>query len=260
MDLELKGRRALVTGASAGIGKAVAMSLAAEGCDIVLAARDGAKLTTAAQEIRDRTGVNVEIETVDLSRPEDQIRLAGHGDALDILVNNAGSNPAGRIDEISDELWRKSWDLKVFGYINLIRLIYPKFTERKNGVIINIIGNSGERMNDKYILGSSGNLALMGLTRALGGRSPDFGVRVVGLNPGLTATERAETLLRSWSESRFGTSERAQEVLADMDLPFGRMCKIEEIADVVAFLASPRAGYVSGTIVTVDGGAVNRNG
>jgi len=260
MDLYLKGERALVTGASAGIGKAVAMTLASEGCNIVLAARDQLRLATVAQEIHEGTGVDVETVSVDLSRAEDQARLAAHCDALDILINNAGSNPAGQISDISDEEWRKSWDLKVFGYINLIRLIYPKMAGRNNGVIINIIGNSGERMNDKYILGSSGNMALMGITRALGGRSPDVGVRVVGVNPGLTATERAKTLLCKWSESKFGTSERAEEVLADMDLPFGRMCKAEEIADVVAFLASPRAGYVSGTIVTVDGGAVNRNG
>jgi 3-oxoacyl-[acyl-carrier protein] reductase len=259
MDLDLGGKRALITGGSAGIGKAIADRLAAEGCELVLAARSAERLNAVAQEITKRTGAVVTPIISDLSQGPDQARLAEICEPIDILVNVAGSNPAGQIDEISDELWRQSWDLKVFGYINLIRLIYPKMKERRSGVIVNIIGNSGEKMNAQYILGSSGNLALMGLTRALGGRSPDFGVRVVGINPGLTNSERADTLLRGWSKIRFGTEERSEEVLAGMDLPFGRMCNVNEIADLAAFLASPRAGYISGTIVTSDGGASNRN-
>ncbi len=129
---------------------------------------------------------------------------------------------------------------------------------RGDGVIVNIIGAAGERMNASYILGSSGNVALMGLTKALGATAPDVGVRVVGVNPGLTATERAQQMLRTWSEQKFGTSERTDEVLAEMNLPFGRMGEPTEVADLVTFLASPRAGYISGTIVTIDGGAVNR--
>jgi len=122
------------------------------------------------------------------------------------------------------------------------------------------VGNSGERMNSMYILGSSGNAGLMALTRALGGRSPDFGVRVLGVNPGLTATDRATTMLRNWSEQRYGTPDRWEEFLAEMNLPFGRMGEASEVANVIAFMASPRAAYVSGTIVTVDGGAANRTG
>jgi 3-oxoacyl-[acyl-carrier protein] reductase len=260
MDLELKGKRAAITGASSGIGRAVAEVLAKEGCDLVLAARNEAKLQAAAEALRSAHGAAVEVVPGDLSRSVDQQRLAERAGEIDILVNNAGANPGGQIDEISEEVWRASWDLKVFGYINLIRAVYPTMKARGTGVIVNVIGNSGERMNARYILGSSGNVALMGLTRALGGRSPDFGVRVVGVNPGLTATERADFLLRGWSEGKFGTPDRTTEVLAEMDLPFGRMCKPSEIADVVSFLASARAGYISGTIVTVDGGSSNRNG
>lgn len=259
MDLLLKGRRALVTGASAGIGLAVATVLAEEGCSVVMAARDEARLSAAAAKIRAEHGVLIETVPADLSLPDDQTRLAAAAGDVDILVNNAGSNPGGEITAISDEVWRKSWDLKVYGYINLIRQIYPRMKARRDGVIVNVIGNSGERMNAKYILGSSGNIALMGLTQALGGRSPDFGVRVVGLNPGITRTDRATFLLKGWSESRFGTADRTDEVLADMDIPFGRMAEPREIADAVAFLASPRAAYVSGTILTVDGGATHRN-
>ncbi|MBM3573680.1 MAG: SDR family NAD(P)-dependent oxidoreductase [Alphaproteobacteria bacterium] len=259
MDLGLRGKRALVTGASKGIGKAVAEVLAAEGCDLELAARGTDALAEVARAITGRTNVRVRTHAADLSRSEDQQRLAEAVGDVDILVNNAGSNPAGEIDEISDQTWRASWDLKVFGYINLTRLVYQRMKARKAGAIVNVIGSSGERMNARYILGSSGNLALMGLTRALGARSPDFGVRVVGVNPGLTATDRAKFLLRGWSENKYGTPDRGADVLKDMNLPFGRMGEPSEVADLVAFLASPRAAYITGTIVTIDGGGANRS-
>jgi NAD(P)-dependent dehydrogenase (short-subunit alcohol dehydrogenase family) len=259
MDLGLANKRALVTGASKGIGRAVAEALAHEGCHVDLAARDGERLETVAQAIRTSYPVEVRSFPVDLARPHDQEMLAQSCGGDDILVNNAGSNPPGEIDAIEEDLWRAAWELKVFGYINMTREFYRRMKARGSGVIVNVIGNSGERMNARYILGSTGNIALMGMTRALGGRSPDFGVRVVGVNPGLTNTERAKRMLKGWSADAHGTPERWQEVMADMNLPFGRMGEASEVAAVVAFLASERASYVSGTIVTVDGGATNRN-
>jgi len=259
MDLGLANKRALVTGASKGIGRAVAEALAQEGCHVDLAARDAAALAEVARVIRAKHGVDVRTFSADLARPQDQQALAQSCGDDDILVNNAGSNPPGEIDAIEQDVWRASWELKVFGYINMTREFYRRMKSRGSGVIVNVIGNSGERMNAGYILGSTGNIALMGMTRALGGRAPDFGVRVVGVNPGLTNTERAERMLKGWSTNAHGTPERWQEVMADMNLPFGRMGEASEVAAVVAFLASERASYVSGTIVTVDGGATHRN-
>lgn len=259
MDLQLKDKRALITGASKGIGRAVAEVLSQEGCHLVLVARTGGDLETVADEIRARAQVNVEICAADLSSSSDQQRVANDFRDVDIVVNNAGSNPAGEIEQVDEATWREAWDLKVFGYINLCRAFCGAMKERGHGVIVNVIGTGGERMNAAYILGASGNIALMGLTRALGGRSPDYGVRVVGVNPGLTLTERGETILRKWTEIKYGTPERTDDFLAEMNLPFGRMGTPEEVADAVAFLASPRASYISGTVVTVDGGAVNRN-
>lgn len=258
MDLGLRDKRALVTGASRGIGRAVADSLAAEGCHLALVARDAEVLQAAADEIRAKANVNVETCSADLSTSDGQQTVVTAFPDVDLVINNAGSNPAGEIDQIDEETWRDSWDLKVFGYINLCRAYFANMKVRGDGVIVNIIGAAGERMNASYILGSSGNVALMGLTKALGARAPDVGVRVVGVNPGLTATERAQQMLRTWSEQKFGTSERTDEVLAEMNLPFGRMGEPGEVADLVTFLASPRAAYISGTIVTIDGGAVNR--
>ncbi|HXQ67825.1 MAG TPA: short-chain dehydrogenase/reductase [Alphaproteobacteria bacterium] len=259
MDLELRGQRALITGASKGIGRAIAETMAEEGCHLELAARDEAALLRLADELRRRHGIEARAHRADLKNSEEQQRLVAAAGAIDILINNAGSNPPGGIEEVGEELWRESWDLKVFGYINIIRLCFAAMRERGHGVIINVIGMAGERANARYVLGSAGNAGLMGLTRALGGRSSDFGIRVVGVNPGLIATERATTMLRGWSQSAYGTPERWREFQESMDLPFGRMGEPREVADVVAFLASPRSSYVSGTIVTVDGGSVNRS-
>ncbi len=259
MDLELKGRRALITGASKGIGLAAAEILVSEGCHVVLAARDPERLDRAADKVRAAGTASVETIAADLGNPDDQAALAERFGDVDILVNNAGSNPPGEIDDIPEEVWRRSWDLKVFGYINMTRAFYARMKTRRQGVIVNVIGNSGERMQSRYILGSSGNSALMSLTRALGARSPDHGVRVVGVNPGLTATDRAQFMLEGWSRDAYGTPDRWQDFIEKLDLPFGRMGEAKEVADVIAFLASPRASYVSGTIVTVDGGASNRN-
>ncbi len=259
MDLCLRGKSALITGASKGIGQAVAEVLAAEGCDVILAARNAAALEAAGADIRSKANVRVTAVVADLSKAEDQDRLAREFASVDILVNNAGSNPPGEIDEISDEVWRNSWNLKMFGYINMTRHFYRHMKARRSGVIVNVIGNSGERMQSSYILGSTGNVGLMGMTRALGARSPDFNVRVVAVNPGLIATDRAHMMLRSYSQAAHGTPDRWEEMLKRMDLPFGRMGEVREVADTVAFLASPRAGYISGTVVTIDAGAANRH-
>jgi NAD(P)-dependent dehydrogenase (short-subunit alcohol dehydrogenase family) len=259
MDLRLSRKTAALTGASKGIGRATAEAFAAEGCDLVLGARDGLELEKVAAAIESEHKVEVRCCAVDLSKPEDQQRFLQAAGDVDILVNCAGSNPAGRISDVTEEVWRKSWDLKVFGYINLTRSFYEMMRKRGCGVIVNIIGNSAERMNDRYILGSSGNLALVGLTKALGSASPDDGIRVVGVHPGLTATGRIDDLLRGWSTQKYGTPDRAQEVMTEMDLPFGRAGKASEIADAVVFLASPRAAYISGTVLTVDGGAACRH-
>lgn len=261
MDIQLAGRRALVTGASKGIGRAVAQSLAAEGCAVDIAGRTAAALEEVADGIRaDVKGADVRVHAADLSRPEDQQRLVEACLDADILINNAGAAAAGSLDETGAADWHDSWALKVFGYINLSRDFYRTMKARGDGVIVNVIGYAGERLNARYIIGTTANAALMAFTRSVGSQSPDFGVRVVGVNPGYTATDRAEDQLRTFAEKKFGTPERWRDIEAEMNLPFGRMARPEEIADMVTFLASPRASYMSGSIVTVDGGAANRNG
>lgn len=257
MDLELAGRTALITGASKGIGFATAWRFAQEGCHVHLAARTAADLEQAAGRLRAAFAVKVETHPCDLSLDAVVEALARECGDIDILVNNAGAIPQGDLVSLDNATWRKAWDLKVFGYVNLTRAIYARMRERRAGVIVNVIGSAGERPTAGYIAGTAGNASLMAFSRALGGESVDHGVRVIGLNPGTIETERARTRLQQRAQAQLGDPARWPELVKNA--PMGRLGRPEEIADVVAFLVSPRASYVSGTIVTVDGGRASRN-
>jgi NAD(P)-dependent dehydrogenase (short-subunit alcohol dehydrogenase family) len=248
MDLHLLGKRALITGASKGIGFATALLLAEEGCDLILVSRDPKSLAQAAESAREKRKVSVEIISADLSSEVEVKRVADKVGVLDVLVNNAGAIPAGNLLGLEDARWRAAWDLKVFGYIGLTRALYAKLKDR-GGVVVNVIGAAGERFDPNYLAGSTGNAALMAFTRALGAAATPDGMRVVGINPGPVATGRIETLLRARAKREFGEETRWQEFYKGM--AFGRPAKPEEIAAAVAFLASPRSGYTTGTILTI---------
>lgn len=253
MDLNLKGRTALVTGASRGIGYAVARLLAAEGCNLHLASRSAGDLDAAKKKILAESKVAVTCHAADLGVTENATKLAKECSGVDILVNNAGAIPQGTITEMDDKKIRDSWELKLFGYINVTREIYGAMCGRKRGVIVNIIGNAGHRPSAGYIAGAIANAGLMAMTKALGAESPEHGVRVVGVNPVGTATERAEVRLRERAQKELKDPERWRELVKNN--PFGRMTTPEEIANMVVFLASDRASYMSGQVVIVDGGS-----
>lgn len=252
MDLQISGKRALVTGGNKGIGKAVAEVLAAEGCDLVLVARDALALEETAQAIRGKNQVNVETIAADLSSNDAVASAAGKVGAVDILINNAGAIPPGTLAEVDDATWRKAWDLKVYGFISMCREIYPAMAARKSGVIINIIGHAGESHPPGYIAGAAGNAALMGFTKALAHGAHGDGIRVVGINPGAILTERAIMLARTKAETQFGDAARWPDL--HKSLPFGRAGLPEEVAHTAAFFASPLSSYTSGTILTINGG------
>ncbi len=252
MDMRLAGATVLITGASKGIGAAAAEAFAAEGCDLHLAARDGQAMETMAARLRADHGVAVTVHAMDLAAPGGMEALAEAAGDVDVLVNNAGDIPAGPIEALETEDWRRGFELKVFGYVGLTRAVYLKMKARGSGVIINDIGNSGENWDYNYVAGSTGNAALMAFTRAVGGQSMDHGVRVLAVNPGPIATERMTKLMKRRAVDLHGEEGRWTEFLADY--PGGRMGKPEEIADLMVFLASPRAGYISGAVFTVDGG------
>ena len=253
MDLHLAGKRALITGGSKGIGRATAEILAEEGVDVVLVARDPVALAEAAAAVRVRRQVQVQTISADLSSDAEVRRVAAEAGAIDILVNNAGAIPPGNLLQVDNDRWRAAWDLKVFGFIALCRAVYPAMAAHKSGVIVNVIGAAGETFPAGYIAGATGNAALMAFTRALGHASQKDGVRVVGINPGATETARQEMLLRHRAKENLGDAERWRDLMAPM--PFGRMGLAAEIGAAVAFLASARSGYTTGTILTIDGGA-----
>jgi len=257
MDLNLAGRTALITGGSRGIGFAVAKRLASEGVVLHLAARSAEQLEKSADELRKSAPVAVTTYALDLSQSVERQKLIDRCAGIDILVNNAGNIPSGTIEEMDDKAWRSAWELKLFGFIDLTRAHFARMKEKRNGVIINIIGAAGERPDYTYIAGSTANAALMAMTRALGGVSPDFNLRVLGINPGAVATERTIEQSKRNALRRYGDASRWQERYKAM--PFGRPQTPDQIGALVTFLVSDLAGYITGTIVTADGGVVARS-
>ena len=204
-----------------------------------------------AERLRAAHQVNVITHTMDLRKSDDLHRLAHETAGIDILVNDAGDIPGGSLEKIDEGTWRHAWELKVFGYINLTRLVHADMKARNNGVIVNIIGAAGERFTYDYITGSTGNAALMAFTKSLGGKSLHYGVRVVGINPGPVATDRHVNLMKTRARNELGDENRYSELTKD--LPLGRAANPREIADMAAFLASDRSAYTSGVIITIDG-------
>src|SRR6267142_2135581 len=208
MDLNLEGKRVLVTGGSKGIGRACAEAFAAEGASVRIASRNppaGATLVSKA---------------IDLSQRGAADTLADWAGELDILVNNAGAIPGGDLLKVDEETWRRSWDLKVFGYISLTRAVYAAMKKKGGGVIVNILGNAGEKLNAAYVAGSTANAGLMAFTRAMGGVSHADGIRVLGINPGPVATDRLLSLYRQMAQTKLGDPERYEELFKEMS--FGR--------------------------------------
>jgi 3-oxoacyl-[acyl-carrier protein] reductase len=257
MDLKLTGKTVLITGGSKGIGFACAMAFASEGCTVHLASRTKESLEAARDKIRARHNVPVEIHSADFSKGDTAravVEAVGHAD---ILVNNAGAIPRGDLFAMTEPKWREAWDLKVFGYVNATRAMLDKMYARKKGVVVNVIGLAGESHNYDYVAGTMGNAGLMAFTRAVGSKSVDHGVRVVAINPPATRTDRMTTLMRHQAQQQLGDPERWPELTKHM--PFGRAAEPEEVADLAVFLASDRASYISGVVMTLDGGQAARH-
>jgi NAD(P)-dependent dehydrogenase (short-subunit alcohol dehydrogenase family) len=252
MDLELAGKTVLITGGSKGIGLAVGKGFAAEGCDLHLTARTEEDLRAAKGIIEQAHGVKVQIHPLDLASPGAAENLRQAAGEVDILINNAGAIPGGDVLSIDESRWREAWDLKVFGYINMTRLYLDLMTARGDGVIVNITGTAGENPDSNYVAGCAGNASLMAFSKAVGGTSIDRGVRVLAVNPGPVETDRITALLKTWAEAEFGDRERWRELTKKW--PQGRAAKAEECADLVVFAASARASYISGVVLTIDGG------
>jgi 3-oxoacyl-[acyl-carrier protein] reductase len=258
MDLNLKRKNVLISGASKGIGLACAKEFAAEGCNLHLVSRTEEDLLTAKSQINAISNVDITLYPLDLSQSSNIDKLAQKCTEIDILVNNAGAIPAGNIESIDEQRWREAWDLKVFGYINMTRRFYPLIKNNGGGVIMNVIGLAGVRVDRNYIAGSAGNASIIGFTNAMGAHALDEGMRVLGVCPGAVQTERITTMLKSRAKEEKGDEDRWQDYFSGM--PLSRPALVEEVADVVVFLCSDRASWLTGTTINLDGGVANRGG
>ena len=252
MDFQLHDKVAIVTGASKGIGRAIAQTLAGEGMRLVVAARSRARLEELALSI----GNGCLVQAVDLTDPDAPARIVAetigtHG-RLDVLVNNAGSTKRGDFLTLSEGDWTDGFGLKFYGAMRLSRTAWPHL-QASSGSIVNIVGIGGRTGQAEFAIGGAVNAALLNLTKVLADRGVKDGVRVNAINPGGIATDRLQTRLRAFAaERQLDLSEAEQE----MARAFGvaRFGQPEEIARLVAFLASPLAAFCQGTIVDADGG------
>jgi 3-oxoacyl-[acyl-carrier protein] reductase len=252
MNLELDQQQVIVTGGSKGIGLAIALNFAREGAKPVLVSRQRSNLDAALAAFAKEGLPAPAIAEIDLSQPGSDRALFNLFPAADILVNNAGAIPGGSIHDIAEDAWRASWELKLFSYINLTRLYLGAMESRGRGVICNIIGMAGAAPRYEYICGSAANGALISFTQGIGAGSVRKGVRVFGINPSPTRSDRIEGVLRQQAVSKLGDASRWLEMT--QKLPFGRLAEPDEIARLAVHCSSPVCSYLSGTVLHVDGG------
>jgi 3-oxoacyl-[acyl-carrier protein] reductase len=256
MDLALRGKTAVVTGGSLGIGRAVALELAQEGVAVAILARDATRLTEAASDIARRSNghcVAVPADLADAAQLDAAMARARELlGPVDILVNNAGATPMGRIGDTPDETWMKSINLKLMGYMRCARLLTPAMRARRWGRVINVIGRSGHQPRPNYIAGSTVNAALLAFTHALAAECAPDNVLVTGINPGPIATPRWDQLLAGGAAGS-GRDPQQENAAAIATIGLGRLGTAEECAALVTFLCSDRAGFIAGTNIAIDG-------
>lgn len=256
-DDSLGGKVAVVTGANRGIGRAIALRLAAKGAAVVLGARDTGKLDEAAQVIEAAGGMAAPF-AVDLRDPDGPVRLVEFArermGGLDILVNNAGDTKFGPFLDLTDADFESGFGLKYYAALRASRAAWPLLAARK-GVIVNIVGIGGRVPGPEFAIGASVNAAVMALTKSLAAFGVDQGVRVCAVNPGSVATDRLNSSVAAWAE-KSGTTPEAMVDKLIADQKVLRLGKPEDIAAIVAFLASPAASWITGSLIDVDGGAV----
>jgi len=259
MKFELEGKKAVITGGSRGIGRACAEVLAEEGCDVLLAARDPAKLTEAADAIRRKHQRRVETCAADLSTLAGVDAMAktarDFGDGrIDILVNNAGATKRGDFLKLTDDDFVAGFALKFFGYVRATRALWPMLMAAK-GTIVNVIGAGGRNASADFTIGGSVNAALFNFTKAMADRGLHDGVRVNALNPGLIRTERWENFLKAQSlETGKPVEALRAEALALLTKTSRGVGEAVDVARAVAFLASSASRHIHGALIDIDGG------
>lgn len=256
MDLQLKDKIAVVSGASKGIGRAVARELAAQGCDVVLVARTQSLLDEAVSQIKQESGRNAIAVAVDLREPLAVTKVAdtikGKYDKLDILVNNAGATKRGDFFQLTEADWSSGFGLKFLGAVRMTRAAWPHL-KTSHGAMVNIVGIGSRVASAEFTIGGSVNSALINFTQAMADRGRTDGVRVNAINPGHIATDRLEGRIRLAMERLKADRETAiGHILAEQGIR--RFGQPHEIGWLAAYLVSPLAEFIHGTIVDIDGG------
>lgn len=253
MDLELSGKAVLVTGGSKGIGLACARAFLAEGARVAICSR--------SRENLDRAMAGLPLAAAfeaDLADPTAAAALVDAAEAalgpLDILVNSAGAARQTPAPELTPRHWHEAMEAKFFTTLNVVDPMVKRMAERGRGVIVNIIGIGGKVPSPVHLAGGAANAALMLATAGLGAAYASKGVRVVGVSPGLTETERVARRLQAEANLQDITVEEARK-RSLARIPLGRLAAPEEIAQTVVYLASPRASYITGTTLPMDGAA-----
>jgi len=252
MDLELDGQRVLITGGSKGIGLACAKAFAAEGARVALCSRSQDNLQRALEVLPD--ALTFQADLTDPGAAADLVEaVEWRLGPVDVLVNSAGAARRTPPAELTPQAWRAGMDAKFFSYIHVIDPMVKRMAQRGRGVIVNVIGSGGKVAAPVHLPGGAANAALMLATAGLGAAYAPMGVRVVGVNPGLTETGRvAERMLAEARLAGIPLEEaKARSVAA---LPLGRLASPMEVAQAVVFLACARAGYITGTTLAMDGG------
>jgi NAD(P)-dependent dehydrogenase (short-subunit alcohol dehydrogenase family) len=257
MDLAMTGKKAIVTGASEGIGKAITRSLAREGVDVAICARRMEPLQKTADEIAKETGRKVIAITADLTKAADAEAFIKKAHAalgkIDILVNNAGSAPGGVIEHLNEDDWASALQLKFMGYVRCMKHVLPIMQKQKKGRVVNLIGNDGVKPSYWEIAPGAANAAGQNLTKSLAGQYGKDNISFVCVNPGPVRTERWTGLVTAMARDMKLTFEEADK-LAPASIPLGRIAESEEVANLVTYLASDLAFFVNGTMIEIDGG------
>ena len=257
MDLQLNGKTALVTGGSEGIGKGIAIALAKEGVDVAICARRKEPLEAAAAEIARATNRKLVAIPADLTRDEDAKNFVEQGHKalgrVDIMINNAGSAPGGVIEHLSEADWAQALQLKFMGYVRCLRYVLPIMMQQGGGRVVNLIGNDGVKPSYWEIAPGAANAAGQNLTLSLAGQYGKHNISFCAVNPGPVRTERWAGLVKAMSRDMKLPYEEADK-LAPASIPMGRIAEVEEVANLVAMLASPLMHMVNGSMIEIDGG------
>jgi len=259
MDLGLRGKTAIVCASSKGLGKAVALGLAEEGVNLTICARGKEALEKTANEIRDRFGVNVLSVQADVSNPEDVKKVVSLTvstySTVHILVNNAGGPPVGSFLEIPPHEWQRAVELNLFSTVNFTREVLPYMRKQKWGRIINITSIAVKQPLDGLILSNTARAGVIGFAKTVSNEFARENILVNNVCPGRILTDR---IIELASERARRYNKSLDEVIRAMeeDIPAGRIGTPEELANLVVFLASERASYITGTTIQVDGGLV----